>query len=420
MKMKTLRSCQAALTLAIGAAFGFHYDVQAAVKVIPDAIVFDKVTGGDDFPLKPVEVTTLADSGPGSLRQAFGTRNCRKVIFKVSGTIKLKDDLWLKQGFGCIVVDGATSPGGITLENAGIAIQVGDVTIRNLRIHPGDRAEGKRFDDRDGIKVIAGTDSKGNQLSVKNVLIENNTILWAMDEAVTTYFAGVEDVLIRRNIIGETLYNSKHPKGVHSMGLLVGNHTKRIRVYENVLVSNAWRNPVVKSSASAIVANNVIYNPGNTIHFYPLETDDNQPAIALISRNMIIPGPNTVVNKSKLRMDEVEVNSNPFKQGLGKGSRVMMDRNYLNLGIKGKGLQFWRLDHKAIKEEVGYNPMVSVAPLSDVDMPKANMTIPNAVKQVLDGAGALPERRDASEQRIMQEIATFKGGYKNTPPVGEF
>ena len=56
-----------------------------------------------------IEVTTLDDSGPGSLRAALDAREPRTVIFRVSGTIELKAPLRVLHPF--ITIAGQTAPG---------------------------------------------------------------------------------------------------------------------------------------------------------------------------------------------------------------------------------------------------------------------------------------------------------------------
>jgi hypothetical protein len=75
-------------------------------------------------PGRPFEITSLADSGRGSLREALARGNNRRIIFKVAGTIKLQSALKIK-GQSFITIDGSTSPDpGITLENYGFIIGV--------------------------------------------------------------------------------------------------------------------------------------------------------------------------------------------------------------------------------------------------------------------------------------------------------
>jgi hypothetical protein len=84
-----------------------------------------------------LRVTTLADSGPGSLRAALETRGPRIVVFAVSGVIDDERPLCIEEPF--VTVAGQTAPGdGITLAGEELRIQAHDVVLRHLRVRTGD------------------------------------------------------------------------------------------------------------------------------------------------------------------------------------------------------------------------------------------------------------------------------------------
>ena len=94
-------------------------------------------------------VTSLADSGPGTLRAALDAEGARTVIFRVGGTIALQKPLVIRNPY--VTVAGQTAPGGgIQLRNDPVApyglsadsftslvVASHDVVIRFLRIRPG-------------------------------------------------------------------------------------------------------------------------------------------------------------------------------------------------------------------------------------------------------------------------------------------
>lgn len=81
-------------------------------------------------------VTTTADSGLGSLRDAVSSTN-RTVVFDVSGTIVLQSPLIITNSY--LTIAGQTAPGdGITVVGNLTAVQLAhDVIIRNMRFRPG-------------------------------------------------------------------------------------------------------------------------------------------------------------------------------------------------------------------------------------------------------------------------------------------
>jgi pectate lyase len=60
-----------------------------------------------------IEVTTLADSGAGRLRAAMEASGPRIVVFRVSGTIELRNAI--RVSTPCRTVAGQTSPGGVQI-----------------------------------------------------------------------------------------------------------------------------------------------------------------------------------------------------------------------------------------------------------------------------------------------------------------
>src|SRR2546427_8793462 len=91
--------------------------------------------GGDVY-----EVTSLEDSGPGSLREGFSSaKGPRTIVFRVAGTIQLKKKLLLNKSY--ITIAGQTAPGdGITLRDFTFQIKhATNVIVRYLRLRLGDQ-----------------------------------------------------------------------------------------------------------------------------------------------------------------------------------------------------------------------------------------------------------------------------------------
>jgi len=127
-----------------------------------------------------LEVTTLADSGPGSLREALEQPAPRIVVFRVTGTIELKDFLTINRPF--VTVAGQTAPGGgICLKNAGLTITTHDVLVQHLRIRPG--IEGDITPEYNDAVAILGR--HGEIDGASHVVLDHVSASWGEDETVS-------------------------------------------------------------------------------------------------------------------------------------------------------------------------------------------------------------------------------------------
>ncbi|HAN87734.1 MAG TPA: pectate lyase, partial [Erythrobacter sp.] len=120
-----------------------------------------------------VRVTTLAKDGPGSLADALDREGPRIIVFEVGGAIDLeRSSLTITQPHVTIAGQTAPSPG-ITILRGGINVNTHDVIIRHLRVAVGSDGLPKRH----GWEVDAFSTR-----SAHNLLIENNSFFWGVDE----------------------------------------------------------------------------------------------------------------------------------------------------------------------------------------------------------------------------------------------
>jgi hypothetical protein len=148
------------------------------------------------------------------------------------------------------------------------------VKISNLRVLTG----------ADGQPRLSGWEADAfSTVGAYNVVIENNTFLWAIDENMSASgprFDGKtladwrkntsHDVVFRLNLAAEGLANASHPKGEHSKGSLVHDNTTGIVFDRNIWAHNVERAPLVKGGAQVLMVNNLIYNPGHRAVHYNL------------------------------------------------------------------------------------------------------------------------------------------------------
>ncbi|PZU50007.1 MAG: pectate lyase [Sphingomonas sp.] len=179
-----------------------------------------------------IRVTTLADSGPGSLRDAIDAKGPRIILFGVAGTIRLKSDLVIREPR--LTLAGQSAPGGgVTLADHGLVIRADDVVVRHIRVRRGDLGgEG------DAIWVAGGA----------RIMIDHVTASWSTDETLSVSGPregeGPRDVTVQWSIIADSLKRSVHAKGDHGYGSLVrGSRGARYSFHHNLWANHQARMP---------------------------------------------------------------------------------------------------------------------------------------------------------------------------------
>jgi hypothetical protein len=341
-----------------------------------------------------VTVTSLGETGPGTLHAALDTNEPCIIRFAVAGEIWINDVLRIRHPY--VTIDGASAPSpGITIIGDCVRIHTHDVIIRDIRVRTGARSVGSDPSNRDCLQINGSTDGTNPSY---NILIENCSFAWAIDESVQMWGKGCHDIVVRRCIIAESLKSSLHAKGDHSAGLLVGPGVTNVLVEQNLFAHNSFRNPVVASGLSAVVANNLIYNPGfNAFHIYGHEGYG--PTNVDVIGNVVIAGRDT---RSTLGIFH-------NRTGLAPGSRVYLEDNTA-IGTK----SFDPSERPENWGDPGENPFSQT---STVRLPDLPVFIPFARVEgtVLANAGARIHDRDATDARILNEVKTRKGNIRNLP-----
>jgi pectate lyase len=186
-----------------------------------------------------LKVSSLADSGAGSLREALMQKGPRTIEFAVEGEIALQSRLVCTEGR--LTVDGTTAPGsGITLMHHGLSVVNGeDVILRGLRIRvTAGGASG------DGLLLWG----KGGGM-VRRVLVDHCSIMGATDECINTW-GRVQEVTFQWCVIAEAA-------APHSMAWLSGQESDQITIHHCLLAACADRNPKLEGGRYDVV-NNVI------------------------------------------------------------------------------------------------------------------------------------------------------------------
>ncbi len=227
-----------------------------------------------------LKVTNLDDHGPGSLRAAIETEGPRIIIFEVGGIINLETELSVRNPF--ITIAGQSAPGdGICLRGECLRIYTHDVVIRYIRSRPGDIDFGVSNE-------WEAIDAMSVQGDAYNVVIDHCSLSWAVDENIDVW-QRAHDITIQHCILAEALKHSKHPKGAHSMGMIIGSKATRVSVHHNLFAHNNDRNPHMNGRSVVDFRNNIVYNPGGVA----MDVGAARNQVLNYVNNQIIDGPNT-------------------------------------------------------------------------------------------------------------------------------
>jgi hypothetical protein len=340
-----------------------------------------------------IHVTTLADSGPGSLRDAAHMTGPRVIVFDVGGVIHLASDL--KISVPDVTIAGQTAPApGITLTDGTLLLRANDLILQHIAVRPGPGPTPKINGNRDSITIGGGTHA------VHDIRVENVSLSWSVDENLDVA-GGTRNVTIRNSLIAEALNHAGHPKGHHSMGLLINKDNQGVAVTGNLLVSNMFRNPVIARGSSAYVAYNQIVNPGrNAIHFYDVGAPT--PLRATIIGNVVQAGSDTASNVTAVQIPDDMATAVPDAQ-------IYLKDNTAPAGA---------LTNRGNFMLASAPPVTTIEPVAAPDDVRA---------YVLRYAGARPSQRDAQDRRIIDGVVNGTsriidnpadvGGLADTPVI---
>ncbi len=280
---------------------GCNGSMAAAQAPEPAAtLAFPGAEGGGRFATggrggRVIRVTSLADSGPGSLREAVEARGARTIVFDIGGTIRLATPLTIRRSK--VTIAGQTAPGGgITLAGQPIVVAADDVVVRYIRSRLGD---GGAVEGAEGDAVSI---SRGSR-----IILDHVSASWSIDETLSVGSRydpperGIYDVTVQWSLISESLNASGHAKGDHGYGSLVrGGHGARITFHHNLWASHRARMPRPGNYNPPSVdpvgprfefRSNVFYNWGGGQAGYNADTGS-VSTYAFIG-NAYVPGPNS-------------------------------------------------------------------------------------------------------------------------------
>ena len=306
-----------------------------------------------------VHVTTLADSGPGSFRDAVSKPN-RVVVFDVSGIIALKSNVAVSSAVSLL---GQTAPGdGVVLYGRSVSFSgQKNIIVRYLRFREG----------------IAGDKGKCSVNISKgaNMIFDHCSIQWGRWDCLGLT-QGSRDITFQHCIIGEGVDPQR-------FGSLTDSATN-VTYTHNLWINNQSRNPKAKGRIQYV--NNVVYNWGvcglvgghsGADHF--LDTVG----------NYFIAGPNS----GSHAVGQFSATDHVFQQA-----------NVVDGDKDGKlnGRELLPADFGAGKDAPTFTKEFTVAPLTNVTVESAE----SALAGVLAHAGC-SLRRDAVDARLIDAVKSF-------------
>jgi pectate lyase len=412
--MKAILKHVATITLAGIVSFGSVASAQDVVQPKPGQVpplpprlpegipAFPGAWGGGMFTTggrggKVLPVTSLQDSGPGSLRAAIEEQGPRIVVFRVAGVILLATDLDINNPD--ITIAGQSAPGdGVCIANHSLNINTHNVVLRHLRVRRG-RAEGGQGSDNIG----------GNPEG--QVIVDHCSTSWGMDENLSLYRYmkpmpdGSRVKLPTRNVTVQWCISSEALDAKnHAFGGTWGGEDSTF--HHNLFACNTGRNPSIGMGGEFDFRNNVLFN-------WRHRTMDGGDETSLINviNNYYKPGPATNENMRSTiaRIEERNMYSpgNRWRAG---------DWYPLAPGRPGKWYVAGNLveGHPEVADN-NWRGMRGPEELARVNTPFEGwpvnqQTAREAFESVLAAVGATLPRRDAVDRRIIEMVRTGNVG----------
>ena len=355
-----------------------------------------------------IEVTSLDDSGPGTLRAALEVNAPRTIVFRVSGTIELQSQLVVWHPY--VTIAGQTAPGdGICIKNYNFQVPVGQVIIRYLRFRPGNGS---------GQEVDALSISGGDY-----IIVDHCSTSWSVDEALSvsagqgnTSFKGqLDHVTVQWCIVSESLSNAGHGDGEHSKGSLIrGGTGNKYSFHHNLYAHHRDRSPYIGNYNNFTLdpdgiyfdfRNNVVYNWGGKGLGYPPSSNEryeNNDTVARVNfvNNYYKRGPNTTT---------LFFGANAFIAGITYG-RGFFSGNAYQGSVPA--------DPWSIVYFSGFDAGERAAYKLASELPFAAVTTESALdtyNSVLAGVGATLPKRDAVDTRVIDSVINGTGAIINLP-----
>ncbi len=340
-----------------------------------------------------IVVTSLADSGPGTLREACEAGGARIVVFNVAGIIQLEHPINVRAPY--ITIAGQTAPGdGVCVAGESFLIDTHDVIVRFMRFRRG-TTEVTRRDDALG----------GN--GIGNIIIDHVSASWGLDENMSMYrhVYDREGKNLKLPTVNITIQNSIFSEALdtynHAFGSTIGGLNSTFM--RNLWASNISRNPSVGMYGDFGFVNNVVWNWWNRT----ADGGDHRSLYNFVN-NYYKPGPITPVGEPisyrilKPESGRDQANVNNFGKAYVHGNVIEGNKKVTNDNWDG-----------GVQPEADETVLAKIR--VDEPFPLSNfgkiMSAEESYSYVLENVGAILPSRDAVDKRIVKQVKTGKVFY---------
>lgn len=345
-----------------------------------------------------IVVTSLEDSGPGTLRDACEQGGARIVVFNVAGIIKLKSPLIIRAPY--ITIAGQSAPGdGVCVAGETLWVNTHDVVVRHMRFRRGETWVGRRDDSFGGNPV-------------GNIMIDHCSTSWGLDENISFYRhmfdPGDGNKARKLPTVNVTIQNTISSQALdtynHSFGSTLGG--ENCTFMRNLWANNAGRNPSIGWNGVFNFVNNVIYN---WVH-RSVDGGD-YTALYNIINNYYKPGPLTPKNQP-VGHRILKPESGRSKLGYYVFGRVYANGNIME-GYPEVTKDNWAGGIQVNKQPdtEGYTENMKWNEPFPIDNPFPILSAKEAYDFVLENAGATFPKRDIVDKRVLEQVKTGKVHY---------
>jgi pectate lyase len=328
-----------------------------------------------------IAVTSLADSGPGTLRACIDASGPRTCVFRVGGVIRWTTERPVIRN-PYITIAGQTAPGGgILITHAGgkfgvtplVVKNTHDVVIRHLRV---------RLDNRGDTRAV---DSGIIFEKSRNVIFDHVSVSWAEDESIGGQGQN-DNITISNSIMAEGLRS-------HDKCALLSSDpitSQRLTFTGNICAHNGDRNPDVNFFPGSCVdiVNNLVYNARSD--FVEVWEQHGGSPVNIVG-NYFKSGPNMVPGRYIVARQSVKATGR---------ARIYLSGNHIEGMID-------REPSPYVREALVQTPSCPVAaPVIDAQQ---------AYHRALTTAGAFP--RDTVDKRVVKEVKEGSGKIRRAPGI---